>query len=93
MQERVFDLLRRCKLHPAHNERARAACLGGEKELLLRQGIAFELRVHNTEHVPKVQPAIQRRFPQGVEILVHVEDAGGLDEDAVIAAHGHRDEL
>ena len=92
MADRAVDVLGAGRLHFAEEDAAGAGGLRGEEEVLLGREVPVGFGIHDGDDAAELVLAVEGRLLQGVEELVHVKDAGGLDDDPVIAAHGHGDQ-
>ena len=92
MTDGALDVLRAGRLHLAEEDAAGAGGLRGEEEVLLGREVPVGFGIHDGDDAAELVLAVEGRLLQGVEELVHVKDAGGLDDDPVIAAHGHGDQ-
>lgn len=90
--DRLGDLLRTGQLRAAEHDGARAGGLRGQEEVLLGARVPVGQRIDDRDDAADLVFAVERRLGERVEKLVHIKDARGLDDDAVVPGHAHFDQ-
>ena len=93
MGNRFFFLFLRNILYFAQHDFTSVRRLGSQQILFFLRQLLIEPGIQNRDDASRLIPAVQRLVVQRVKELIHIVNPRRFHENAVVAAHAHRDQF